>query len=221
MKRIKEAAIEIIENNIVLHFGFYHRLLNLSQVARFIRPLVAARTNKEVSDSAVLMSLSRMQNSLEPPLPTEQLVLNKINIHTGLCSLTVLKKPKSHAELNTIFSRVQRRGGFITITEGINEITVILEEIDFEFATEILSESPHYVYRDIASVGVKFSDETIVNPGVIYQLIQQVALQKINIIEVASTATEFNVYLRRHDVRLAFDSIYQRFSKRVGGSSDI
>ncbi|MCP4606727.1 MAG: hypothetical protein GY847_40500, partial [Proteobacteria bacterium] len=53
------------------------------------------------------------------------------------------------------------------------------------------------------------------------QLIQQVALQNINVIEVASTATEFNVYVRSKDVRLAFDSIYQRFSKRAGGLSDI
>ena len=221
MKRIKDAAITIIENNSVLHFGFYHRLLNLSQVARFLRPLIAARTRKEVSDSAVLMSLSRMQSTLSPPVSTDKLVLNKINIHTGLCSLTVLKKPEIHSELGSIFSKVRRRGRFITVTEGINEITIILEDEDFELANQILSTPPGYVYRNIASVGVRFSDETIVNPGVIYQLIQQVALQKINIIEVASTATEFNVYLRSEDVRLAFDSIYQRFSKRVGGSSDI
>ncbi|MCP4677014.1 MAG: hypothetical protein GY854_16160 [Deltaproteobacteria bacterium] len=88
-------------------------------------------------------------------------------------------------------------------------------------AKATLSETLRYVFRDIASVSVKFSDETIQAPGAIYQMVQQVTLQSINIIEVVSTATEFSIYVKSEDVRLAFDSIFQRFSKRAGGNSDI
>ncbi len=221
MKKIRDAAVDIISKNQLLHFGLYYRLLKLSQVARFIRPHIEAQTHKQVRDSAVLMSLSRIQKQLVPAQEPKDLILDNINIHNGLCSLTVFKTRKVHAELNRLFSRVRKRGGFITITEGIKEITAILEDGDFQLAKSMLSEKLRYIYRDIASVGVRFSDDTIVRPGVIYQLIQQVALQNINIVEVASTATEFNIYVHDKDVRLVFDSIYQRFSKRTGSYSDI
>lgn len=218
MLKIADAVQEIIVQNDLLHFGFHHRLLNLSQVARFIRPLVEARTRKEVRKSAVLMSLSRLQSKFAENAPPSGsgLILDKINIHSGLCSLTLLKTAESHRELNRLFNRVQKKQGFITITEGISEITVIIEEENFKHAREMLSEKPGHVHRNIASVGVKLKEEMLERPGVLYRLIQQVALQNISVIEVTSTATEFNIYLRERDVRLAFDSLYHRFCRTVG-----
>jgi len=221
VKKIRDAALEIVHENPLLHFGMYHGLLNLSQVARFIRPMIEARTRKDVRDTAVLMSLSRLRGSLSRAVEPGDLILDNINIHSGLCSLTVLKTRSMHEELNALFAKVMRRGGFITITDGMSEITAILEDEDFELAESMISQKLQYVYRDLASVGVRFSRDTIARAGVIYQLIQQVAVQNINIVEVASTASEFNIYVRSEDIRLAFDSIYQRFSKRAGGASDI
>jgi aspartokinase len=42
-------------------------------------------------------------------------------------------------------------------------------------------------------------------------VLQQVAVQGINVVEIASTATELILYLDQKDVRLAFDTLYQRF----------
>jgi aspartokinase len=214
MKKISDAVLEIVAHNRLLGFGLHHRLLNLSQVARFIRPLVEARTHKEVRDSAVLMSLSRLHARLADPGTPTRLVLDDIRVHSGLCSLTVSKTSRARAELNRVFEMLREREGVITMTEGIGEITVILKDGDFETAVEMLSQAPRYVYREIASVGVEFTEEILASSGVLYQLLQQVALQNINVIEVTSTATEFNIYVRKEDARLAFDSIYRRFSER-------
>ena len=217
MLKIADAVEEIITGNSMLNFVFHHRLLNLSQVARFIRPLVEARTHKEVRDSAVHMSLSRLQTKLSNRISQvaeleQDFVLVKINIHSRLCSLTILKTELAHLELNNFFAKVQEKHGFITVTEGISEITAIIEEENFELAQYMITESLSHVYRNIASVGVKLSDKMLESPGVIYQILQQVALQNINVIEVTSTATEFNIYLEEKNVHLAFDSIYHRFS---------
>jgi hypothetical protein len=221
MKKIGDAAREIVQGHPMLHFGLHHRLLNLTRVSRFILPLVEARTHKEVSESAVLMALSRLQSRLSSARALEEIVLDKLNIHTGLASLTVPMTPRSRSEADRLFAAIRAHGGFITLSEGIGEVTAIIEDDDFPLAAELLSEQLRHVHRDIASVGVKFSESAVASPGGIYQLVQQVALQDLNIIEVVSTATEFNIYLSRRDARLAFDSIYQRFSKRAGGRSEI
>ncbi len=215
MKKISDATQEIITASPFFHFGLHHRLLNLSQVARLIRPLVEARTQKEVGDSAVLMSLSRLQNALPAVAEPEDFVLNRIAIHSGLCSLTVTKTKRVQGELNRLYNTVRKRSGFISITESASEVTAIIEDRNFEMAEGMLSETLQYVYRDIVAVGVKLSDEAIARPGVIYQLIGQVTLQHINIIEVASTATEFSIYVHSEDARMALDSIYARFSEQT------
>jgi aspartokinase len=65
------------------------------------------------------------------------------------------------------------------------------------------------------AVGVKLSEDAISRPGVIYHLIGQVTLQNINIIEVASTATEFSIYVQSEDALMALDSIYARFAAQT------
>ncbi len=75
--------------------------------------------------------------------------------------------------------------------------------------------APRRVYRNLAGLGVKFQEAYLETPGLLYQLLQQLALQNINVVEVASTTTEFNIYLDDRDVQLAFESLYNRFIREA------
>lgn len=216
MLKISDAVRAIIFNNNFLNFGIHYRLLNLSQVARFIAPLVADRTKKEVSDSAVLMSLSRIQQSIkDQQIEKPQYFLDRVSINGNLCSLTLPKTQTAHAALGKVFAHIQKQGGFFTMTEGMSEITVILSNDYTEEALKALDkDKPHRTHRPIASVTAKFSPQYLETPGLLYRILHQVTMQNINLIEVASTATEFSVFLKEEDVELAFDSIYNAFVKR-------
>ncbi len=218
MIRISEAVQEIVETHAALRFGFYHDLMNLTKVARFLRPSIEARTKKEVTDAAVLMNLSRLQKKLAR-LPQSQsrrdkLVLDKVSIQSGLCAATVAKSPTSHRELNRVFNRVQSRNGFITVTEGMREVTVIVEAENLRLVTSALSSPPRILHDDLAAVGVAFDERYLKVKGILFQLMEEIALQNINVIEIASTATEFSIFLREEDVQLAFDALFNRFSRR-------
>ncbi len=216
MIKISDAIKDIVHNNDQLLFGFHHQLLNLSQVARFIHPLVEARTQKTVQVSAILMNLSRMHQKLaqhEPPLQ-QKFYIDKINIHTDLCSFTLVKSSQSHRELNRMYSEIQKRNGFMTITEGINEITAIVESENFGLTTKWMTDPIHLVNQDIASVGVVFHEKFIEVPGLLYMILQTVTMQHINIVELASTATEFIIYIGQKDIYLAFDAILSKFGKQ-------
>ncbi len=217
MPKVSEAVQAIVEANPALQFGLHHRLLNLSQVARFICPLVAARVRKPVRPSAVLMSLSRLQRrwEVQQPAPQRQFRVDRINVQGGLCALTLPKQLTTLRELAELFSRVQQEGGYLTLTEGVSEVTVILEQRHLARVPEVLSVVPRRVYRNLAGLGVKFQEAYLEMPGLLYQLLQQLALQNINIVEVASTTTEFNIYLDDRDVELAFESLYNRFIREV------
>jgi aspartokinase len=58
-----------------------------------------------------------------------------------------------------------------------------------------------------------FSERYLSVKGVLHQLLEQVALQNINVLEVASTATEFYIYVEEQDVEVAFAAIFRRFGR--------
>lgn len=215
MRKISEAVETIVGGHPALAFGLHHRVLNLTKLARFIRASVEAQTRKEVSESAVLMSLSRLQRkwSRTRPQKTDALVLDKVSIVSGLCSVTLAKTQTTHRELNRVFTSVQEQNGFITITEGLREITVIVEEENYARLRKALSSRPKIVHRNVASVGMTFSERYLRVKGVLHQLLEQIAIQNINVLEVASTATEFYIYVEERDVEVAFAAIFHRFGR--------
>ncbi|MDJ0763946.1 MAG: hypothetical protein QNJ97_13275 [Myxococcota bacterium] len=220
MKRISDAVLEIVTNHPMLNFGMHHRLLNLSQVARFIRSAVEAQTQKEVRDSAVLMSLSRLQSKLLSENPSVNLNLDKIAIHSGLTCFTLPKTQVMQGELSKLVGEIHAKGGFVTITEGLNEIMTFLDSENFHLIDQLLSEKPRHVYPDIASVAITFCEDAMAISGTIYQITQQVAFHNIKLIGLTTTQQEINIYLQDKDIRLAFDAIYRRFSKQDGGEGE-
>ena len=195
---------------------FTTRLLNLTRLARYLRPSVEAQTHKEVTDNAILMNLSRLQRRVSPePLTNDDaLVLDRVTIQPGLASVTRLKSAASHRELDRLFERMQETGGFITLTEGIREITVILDAANLEFLLSLTKDKPRIVHRQLACVAVSFAERYLRVKGILHQLLQEVALQDINVVEVTSTATELSIFLQQADVQLAFDALYNRFGRR-------
>jgi len=100
---------------------------------------------------------------------------------------------------------------YLTITEGIREITLITEEALLEGVRAAVGERPARVTREIASLSVSLTEENLAAPGVLYRILQALALQGVNLAEVASTTTELHLYLAEDDVMLALDSLYGAF----------
>lgn len=219
MVKISDAVRAVVDGSPMLQAGLHHRLLNLSQVARFIQPLVEARTHKPATPSAILMGLSRLQRAMEAA-PTDvdssdadPFYIDRIGVHTGLCAMTLTKTAEAHRELFGLVGHVQEEGGYLTITEGNTEITALLEARHLPLAGDALTSAPKGVQHHLAGLGVQFHEPYTRKPGLLYRLLQQISLQRINVVEVASTMTEFNIYLHEDDLMLAFDSVYGRFSR--------
>lgn len=216
MPSIATFSALLVAENPSLNFGLHHGLLNLTQTARFLRPLVEARTGKPVQESAILMALSRLQRQVRDSEVSAavEFQIDRMSIQSGLCALTLAKSVDTHRALGRLFSKVQSSGGYMTLTEGTAEMTVIMDEDFLSDAASALRASPTRVVRSLAGLGIRINEGYIGKPGLLYAILQQIALQGLSVVEVTSTTSEFNVYLNDEDARLAFDSIYNRFGKR-------
>lgn len=215
MKRISDALNEIVSGNSFLQFGLYNKMLNLSKLAYFIKPLVELRTKKELKQSAILMNLSRMQTRIAKIAPrVDDFEITHMTIRSDLALMTFDRSQDVHKRLNSLYVEIQKQDGYITMNHGIHELTLI---IDSEFLPTLeifITEKPKYINKYISALSVQFDQKFFEIPGLLYSLMQQITLQNLNIIEISSTFTEFSFYLDQKDIPLAFDTIYERFLRK-------
>ncbi len=212
MIKVSDAVREIVDNDPSLKTGLAQKLMNLSQVARHIHATVEARTHKNVHLSAITMALSRLRAELpQIELKPDLGLADRITVQRGLVVLTFPNSARVHSGLLRLQERIREARRYITITEGIREITLIIEQAMFERFREAVGVRPERITCDIASLSISLSEDSLAAPGVLYRILQALALQGVNLAEVASTTTEFHVYLAEADVMLALESLHGAF----------
>lgn len=212
MIRISTALGLICGGNQFLQFGLNQRLLNLAQVASFIRPLIEARTKKQIRESSLVMALSRYQRNLpSKAYAPKAFQIERLTVQPGLALISLVRSEAAHAQSVKLYNRVQQDGGFLTITEGGEEITIIFEA-GYRSAAKSLYSLPLVMQDDdLAALRIKFSKKYLTKPGFLFAVLQALAFQNINLVEVASSATEFILYVSNKDVGLAFDTLFNQF----------
>jgi len=212
MLKISDAIKEIIISNNYLNYGLSHGLLNISQTAEWIKPLIELRTKKKISKSAVLMALSRMMKQKKRIIPElENFRIQNLNVYSRLCELTYTNSPEIRKKLDKLYAVVQQNKGYITVTQGINEVTVIFNMDFIKNFEETIVQKPKFKKENLTALGMQFDPTYVLYPGMTYHLIEQITLQNINVWEFSSTYTEIIFYIDQKDLKLAFDTIYDRF----------
>jgi hypothetical protein len=212
MLKISDALGTIVNVNDFLKAGLAHRLFNLSQLARYLKPLVEARLKKEVKESAILMNLSRMQRNLDKTHKfTDEFVVEKISVQANLFTATFAKTPSVHKQVNQYYKWIQKFEGFLSISESTKEITIITELRFLERMPEFIKDDPIFLKKSLTGIGVQFDSEYTKTPGFLYLVLQKTTLQGVNLIEVFSTYTEFMIFVDHDDTKLAFDTLYLCF----------
>ena len=74
---------------------------------------------------------------------------------------------------------------------------------------ETIPTEPTQVLRDLASISVSLKPHDLETPGILYRILQPLAMQNISLVEITSTTTEFHIYVGRSDAMLAMDSMFK------------
>lgn len=212
MIKVSSALKELIQKNNFLEFGLSEGLLNLSTTAKWLKPLIEVRTKKEVSTSAILMSLSRQtleQKKIKPRL--QEFKLDSINIKSSLTELTYQNNPENRKKILDFIQKSHEKTSHLTSSFGTNEITIIFPTEKVSSIKARIPEHPIFEKSELTALSIEFKPEYVLAPYLLYYLIQQITLQNINIWEMTSTYTEITFYLEEKDVKLAFETIYRQF----------
>ena len=216
MIKLSEVVPAIVSGDPFLQYGLQYRLFNLTKLASHLRPMVEERAKKTDRASAILMALSRLQRSMKKISkgPGDFRVSN-IAVHTGLGTFAFDKSEDVLRRVHRLHTEVLRKNGYITITEGTAEVTVIMDTAYASLIRKLLRRSAKSENTRVSALGIHFPARYAEVPGFLCIILQQIMLQGINVVEVASTFTEFVLYIDEANTKLAFDTIYHLFDVKM------
>lgn len=207
MITIPEAVETIIQGTPFLEDHLLDDLINMSSLARKIRKEVEEKTYKEVTEASILMALKRYR--LKRTKTAKKNVFKEFPemiVRSNLVERTLRNTPSLANELERIMFSVKRdpRHVFI-VTQGVFETTIITSnDLWPHMEPELKNEDIISHYEDLSAIIVKLPEKIIASSGVFYQILRPLALEGVNVIEVASTYSELSLILKKKDVDKAF-----------------
>ncbi len=212
MIKVSDAIKDIVNENHFLEFGLAHRICNLSQLAKFIKPLVEIRTQKEVSSAALTMALSRIQQTQHAKqVQMTAFSIQEMRIYRNLATQSFPKTKANTNAIHKIQDWCHDLGIYFVLSEGAREMTFIFDKEARSTVNRFMKELSLYRNDYISCISVRFDEKFIWVPGHLYSILQKLNFQNINLIEVSSTYTEFNLYLEDKDIQLAFETLQKCF----------
>lgn len=210
MITIPSAVEEVIKKKPFLEGALVEGLVNLSALARQLKPDIEKKMGKEINDSAVIMALNRLVPRLElmSAMKFKKVVENigDIIVRSNLADYAFSNSPTLYEKQAILLDKVRSmKDLFCTFSQGIYETTLVVSNTIVPLVDEIFKEE-HNIAKtlNLSSITVKLPHENTICPGVYYYIFKELAWDNINITEVISTTNEFTVVVSDEDIHRAF-----------------
>lgn len=215
MIKVAQVVEEIIRESDFVEMALSNNFLNLTEYARFIQKDIQKRTLKKVNLGTIVVALSRlnkqqMKNSTTRP----DFSISELSIKSPLCEIVYEKTQINLLALKEVINEIQMNTNvFFTVTQSSSEIMITTNSQLKEKVTKFFNKSkPKVLIDDLTGISVRLRGEVIDQPVILYSLLKGLAWQKISIVDLISTYSEFTVIVRRTDAKEAFAIINDMYS---------
>jgi hypothetical protein len=215
MLSIGKITEEIIGRSPFLREAMTDDLINISSLARKIKPEIEETLGKEVKEGAIVMAIKRMSPGLYHRLNLK--ITNIIGelgdflVRSNLEDFTFENTESLRQKQSDLVQLVSSESDvFYTICRGVTETTIITSQsISSKISNLLINERLKSHTSDLASITVKLPAVNSEVYGVYYYILKHLAWEGLNIVEVVSTANEFTIIVKQDHVDKAFKVLMQ------------
>jgi len=213
MLKVSEITQDILQSADLELEAMRKGVLNLSAYAEQIHDEVENRTFKKVKKTTIVVALSRLQTRLSNiPTLQPQIYLDKLSVKSPLVTITYEKTRQSLEQSRSLSVFLSHHDPqFITITQGTDELTIIVSQDQLDTTLEYFDAEPKAVCHNLVGVTVQFTEKYLSQPNVIYTILAALAGKRINIIEIVSTYTELTVIIEQAQLEVAIRTLNRFF----------
>lgn len=209
MINISKAVEDIFAQDDIAQAAAQKGWLNLSSYARQIQPDVEAALLKPAGEGSIVTALSRTISQLPPAASEPDHIIQSLSVHANLEGITFERSENTSARIGQIFRDLKvDNKAFVTVTQGMNEITVVAESKIAQVFRDHLS-TAHQIYdkHNLVGITVKFDLRHLERPNTIHLLTRRLAFKSINLVEVVSTATELTFIITKPELPVALEQL--------------
>ena len=213
MKTITNVVTDYVKQKPFLSTALDQGIINITALARQIKPDIQKKFGKSVQIGAIVMSLKRISDTLEFT-STHCIVralrnIGSITVRSSMVdynfrlSSTLLKK-----QAQLLMQIDKSTDVFYASSRGVGESNIIVSSNISSLVDEIFkSETLHFKQSNLSAITIKLPEENVSIPGIYYFFFQRLSWQNINVVEVISTSNEVTLLMDNQVVINAFETI--------------
>ena len=218
MLTISQIVNRYIQTTPYIEEALEKRLINLSSLARYIKPYIESELFKKIKLGAIIMALKRQNINMSKDrsnLSQTLRQLGDITVRSNLIEYTFTNSDTLVYKHAKLLKKIEKsKNTFLTITHGIFETTLFGSSIIENDIRNIFKEEDLVsILKNLSSITIKLPENTVKTPGVHYAILKQLAWQNINVIDSVSTYTEFTIVLDSKQTDIAFSVLNKSLEK--------
>ncbi len=206
MITVPEASLKVITRSRYLSEALSKGLINVSSLARYIKPEIEEMLMKDVSEASIIMAIKRLETPKIPENRYKQIfqITPDMTVRSNLFSIYFVNAKSLPDKLQKIAS--ENNGTyFLNITAGSTESTITASgQLHKKIKSILKGENVIAEYRNLSAITLKLPKEAIEIPGIYYFFLKSLAWEEINLREVVSTYQEMTLIFDDKDVNRAF-----------------
>ncbi len=218
MLTVPEATEKIIKRSRYLNEAISKKIINISSLARYIRPELEEMLNKKVSHAAIVMSLKRLSRNIKPNyVPMDKIFKSapEMIVRSNLVEIVIVNSHTIDEACASVLKIAKTQPKyFCSISKASFYTTFIMSEDMYEIAkVKIETEPIIEEFKKISSISIQLPEESYEFPGIFYFFLKSLAWEGVNIIDVISTYLEFNIIIQGKDTNRTFSILQSLFNK--------
>ncbi|AFL66820.1 ACT domain-containing protein [Desulfurococcus amylolyticus] len=200
---------EIVESDPCLVEALSNGYVNYSKLSERLAEVIREEYGVSCTPSSIKMSLLRSRSSVARQSLKSRifrvLARSSIELKTGLAIVTY-----DYTVLHKVFKSVHELAGrtrFISISQGIDNITIIVNTELLDDLVGLMDKEPVWLERDVSAIIIVSPIENIETPGFISYITTLLARKGINILQIMSAHSDTIIVIDRKDSVEAFKTL--------------
>lgn len=220
MTNITHQVWNIIDNSPCIKRNMSNGLINTTALARF---LIKEKKIKGTID-AISSAIRRYELSKYHDIFTnaQKIVsLGIISTRSKLATIAILKDAEIQKLLPKLTSVIHfTRGDVLRIIQADESIKILINEKNLDKVLKFIPKNKILeIERNLAELNMHVHEKAKKTPGILANISQELALNKINVVEIMSCFPELLWFVEEKDVLKAYNILYQACSKTTSTTS--
>jgi aspartokinase len=201
MVTVSHVAQKLVRDRVFVLEAMSRGIVSFGSLAEQLKPDIEMELGKKVKHHAIVMALRRYAETLKEKSKVSFDYTSEIILKTDICDIAVRRSPTLLDTLKELYDIVDfETGDILNAVHGRYEVSIVTNERYREKALKFLKgENILNVETGLVSLTLTFSKDFLYTPGVIFNIVRNLAWDNINIFEIVSTNTELTFILNKED----------------------